>query len=84
LLRSLTRDAINSGLDVQQTNLVINYDVPRSAAAHVRRVGRAGRFSRKGAAVTLLAAGGNDEALLEQLRADIPFSTSPLRSLELR
>jgi superfamily II DNA/RNA helicase len=62
---------------VHQLNLVVNYDVPKSAPGMVRRVGRAGRFMRKGAAITLLA-GPDDRRLLETLQAAIPFHAPPL------
>jgi superfamily II DNA/RNA helicase len=62
---------------VQQVNLVVNYDVPKTAPGMVRRVGRAGRFMRKGAAITLLA-GPDDRLRLEALRTAIPFHAPPL------
>lgn len=73
----ITTDSLSFGLDVHQLNLVVNYDVPKSAPGMVRRVGRAGRFMRKGAAITLLA-GPDDRRLLEALQAAIPFHAPPL------
>ncbi|AGO11751.1 AaceriADL024Cp [[Ashbya] aceris (nom. inval.)] len=45
-------DVLARGIDFKGINLVINYDVPRSAQAYVHRIGRTGRGGRKGTAVT--------------------------------
>eukprot|EP00768_Dysnectes_brevis_P004992 gnl/Dysnectes_brevis/3607_a4592_793.p1 GENE.gnl/Dysnectes_brevis/3607_a4592_793~~gnl/Dysnectes_brevis/3607_a4592_793.p1 ORF type:complete len:394 (-),score=40.62 gnl/Dysnectes_brevis/3607_a4592_793:64-1245(-) len=42
------------GVDVRQVNLVINYDLPESRDDYLHRIGRSGRFGRKGIAVTLV------------------------------
>ena len=46
-------DIVARGLDVQQVSLVVNYDMP-SLDNYIHRVGRAGRFGRKGAAINLI------------------------------
>ncbi|CDO93328.1 unnamed protein product [Kluyveromyces dobzhanskii CBS 2104] len=45
-------DVLARGVDFKGVNLVINYDVPRSAQAYVHRIGRTGRGGRSGKAVT--------------------------------
>ncbi|SCU91247.1 LADA_0F08900g1_1 [Lachancea dasiensis] len=45
-------DVLARGVDFKGVNLVINYDVPRSAQAYVHRIGRTGRGGRSGTAVT--------------------------------
>lgn len=45
-------DVLARGVDFKGVNLVINYDVPRSAQAYVHRIGRTGRGGREGKAVT--------------------------------
>ena len=45
-------DVLARGVDFKGVNLVINYDVPRSAQAYVHRIGRTGRGGRDGKAVT--------------------------------
>jgi len=42
------------GLDIQQVNLVINYDFPNSHSAYIHRAGRCGRFGRKGSVISFL------------------------------
>ncbi|AET41631.1 RNA-dependent ATPase ROK1 Ecym_8358 [Eremothecium cymbalariae DBVPG len=46
-------DVLARGVDFKGVNLVINYDIPRSAQAYVHRIGRTGRGGMKGKAVTL-------------------------------
>ena len=41
-------------LDVQQVSLVINYDLPTNRENYIHRIGRGGRFGRKGAAINFV------------------------------
>merc|ERR1719386_246931 len=41
------------GLDVPQVSLVINYDLPNIRENYINRIGRSGRFGRKGVAINL-------------------------------
>jgi len=54
----ITTDVLARGIDVQQVNMVINYDLPSDISNYVHRIGRSGRFGRKGVAINLL--GKND------------------------
>lgn len=49
----ITTDIWGRGIDVQQVSLVINYDLPQSREAYLHRIGRSGRFGRKGVAINL-------------------------------
>jgi translation initiation factor 4A len=49
----VSTDLLARGIDVQQVSLVINYDVPTSVNTYMHRIGRSGRFGRKGVAITL-------------------------------
>lgn len=42
------------GLDIQQVNTVINYDVPKSVDTYLHRIGRSGRWGRKGTAINFV------------------------------
>ena len=53
----LATDVWARGLDVQQVSLVLNYDFPSSKAQYLHRAGRAGRFGRRGVAVSFLVEG---------------------------
>eukprot|EP00923_Selenidium_pygospionis_P027262 GHVN01048984.1.p2 GENE.GHVN01048984.1~~GHVN01048984.1.p2 ORF type:complete len:194 (+),score=28.93 GHVN01048984.1:820-1401(+) len=47
----VTTDLLARGIDVQQVSIVINYDMPRSDENYLHRIGRSGRFGRKGTAI---------------------------------
>lgn len=47
-------DLWGRGLDVQQVSLVINYDLPMNRELYIHRIGRAGRFGRKGIAINFV------------------------------
>lgn len=48
----IATDVWSRGIDVQQVSLVINYDVPIHHEAYLHRIGRSGRFGRRGVAIT--------------------------------
>ena len=50
----VTTDVWGRGIDVQQVSLVINYDVPTSKEFYIHRIGRSGRFGRKGVAINFV------------------------------
>merc|ERR1719262_2106491 len=52
----ITTDLLARGIDVQQVSLVINYDLPASRENYIHRIGRSGRFGRKGVAINFVAA----------------------------
>jgi superfamily II DNA/RNA helicase len=43
------------GIDVQQVSTVINFDVPKCVHTYLHRIGRSGRWGRKGSAINLVA-----------------------------
>ena len=53
----ITTDLLARGIDVQQVSLVINYDLPTNRENYIHRIGRSGRFGRKGVAINFLTAG---------------------------
>ena len=42
------------GIDIQQVNIVINYDVPKCIHSYLHRIGRSGRWGRKGTAINFI------------------------------
>jgi len=50
----IATDVWGRGLDVQQVSLVINYDLPNSRELYIHRIGRSGRFGRKGVAINFV------------------------------
>lgn len=50
----IATDVIARGIDVQQVSVVINYDMPKETETYIHRIGRSGRFGRKGLAINLI------------------------------
>lgn len=42
------------GVDIQQVNSVFNFDIPRSPETYLHRIGRSGRWGRKGIAINFV------------------------------
>jgi len=61
----ITTDLLARGIDVQQVSLVINYDLPRNLENYIHRIGRSGRFGRKGVAINFVT--GEDVRTLREL-----------------
>jgi translation initiation factor 4A len=47
----ITTDLLARGIDIQQVSVVINYDIPNDKECYIHRIGRSGRFGRKGVAI---------------------------------
>lgn len=50
----ITSDLYARGIDVQQVSVVINFDIPKCEHTYLHRIGRSGRWGRKGIAVNFL------------------------------
>jgi len=50
----ISTDLLARGIDVQQVSLVINYDLPQNLENYLHRIGRSGRFGRKGVAINFV------------------------------
>jgi translation initiation factor 4A len=50
----ITTDLLARGIDVHQVSLVINYDLPKNLENYIHRIGRSGRFGRKGVAINFM------------------------------
>ena len=43
------------GIDIQQVSTVINYDIPKDAHTYLHRIGRSGRWGRKGVGINFIS-----------------------------
>ena len=50
----ITSDIFARGIDIQQVSVVINFDVPKSEHTYLHRIGRSGRWGRKGIAINFV------------------------------
>ena len=76
----VTTDLLARGIDVYQVSLVINYEMPKEKETYIHRIGRSGRFGRKGTAINFITPPEKDKLLeiqdfyntnLEQLPSDL-------------
>jgi translation initiation factor 4A len=81
----ISTDLLARGIDVQQVSLVINYELPTQMDNYIHRVGRSGRYGRKGTAINLIY--GSEVSMLDELKRhySINIDTLPedLSSLQL-
>lgn len=50
----LSTDLLARGIDIQQVHAVINYDIPHSIENYLHRIGRSGRYGRRGVAINFV------------------------------
>ena len=50
----ITTDMLARGIDIQQVSLVINFDMPKYPQTYIHRIGRSGRYGRKGIAINFV------------------------------
>ena len=71
------------GVDIQQVNAVINFDIPKSAETYLHRIGRSGRWGRKGIAINFVTKydihsmrniEGHYKINIQELPSDFSFS----------
>jgi len=69
----LATDLLARGIDVQQVSVVINYDVPRDVANYLHRIGRSGRFGRKGIGINFVTSDGeaNLHTIIDHYKTNI-------------
>lgn len=51
----ISTDLTARGIDIPGINLVINYDMPHNLNTYIHRVGRSGRYGKKGIAISLIS-----------------------------
>ncbi|KAL0807632.1 hypothetical protein Bca101_100124 [Brassica carinata] len=62
----ITTDLLARGIDVQQVSLVINFDLPTQPENYLHRIGRSGRFGRKGVAINFMTT--EDERMMSDIQ----------------
>lgn len=58
-LNLISTDLLARGIDVQQVGVVINFDMPTTKENYIHRIGRSGRYGRKGVSISFVM--NNDE-----------------------
>lgn len=63
----ISTDLLARGIDIQQVSIVINYDMPTNKAQYIHRIGRSGRFGRKGLAINFVTNKDRDLNMLKEI-----------------
>ena len=77
-------DLVSRGLDIDDISCVINYDLPRSPADYIHRIGRTGRAGKSGLAVTFIGHEEQDHFRLIEKRSDIKLEREQIKGFELK
>ncbi|SSD61770.1 probable ATP-dependent RNA helicase FAL1 [Saccharomycodes ludwigii] len=72
----ISTDVWARGIDVQQISLVINYDLPEITENYIHRIGRSGRFGRKGVAINFVTK--EDISKLRQIERQYSVKIKPM------
>jgi superfamily II DNA/RNA helicase len=76
-------DVAARGIDINKLTLVINFDLPRSPADYIHRIGRTGRAGEKGLAVTFISHEDQEHFKLIEKRAQIRLEREMVNGFEL-
>jgi translation initiation factor 4A len=72
----ISTDLLARGIDIQQISLVINYELPIQRENYIHRIGRSGRFGRKGFAINLISK--EDENAMREIETFYSTKILPL------
>lgn len=69
----VSSDITTRGTDVQGVNVVINFELPMSSESYLHRIGRAGRFGKKGCCISII-----HESQLQLIHSYAQFVGTPV------
>jgi translation initiation factor 4A len=72
----VSTDLLSRGIDIQQVSVVINYDIPVKVESYLHRIGRSGRYGRKGVAINFMTA--QDERRVREIERYYSTIINPL------
>jgi len=76
-------DLVSRGLDIDDISCVINYDLPRSPADYIHRIGRTGRAGKAGLAITFIGHDEQDHFRLIEKRSNVNLEREQIKGFEL-
>jgi translation initiation factor 4A len=77
----ITTDLLSRGIDIQQISIVINYDIPKEIESYIHRIGRSGRYGRKGVAINFVTT--YDKEKIQQIESYYSTEIQELPGLEV-
>jgi translation initiation factor 4A len=72
----ISSNVTSRGIDVQQVSVVINFDVPKCVHNYLHRIGRSGRWGRKGIGINLITR--RDVTIMKDIEAHYSCQISEL------
>ncbi len=76
-------DIAARGLDIEEINCVINYDLPRSPADYIHRIGRTARAGKSGVAISFVDHEDKEHFALIEKRSHIKLQKEQIKGFEL-
>jgi len=73
----ISTDLLARGIDIQQLSLVINFDLPYNKETYIHRIGRSGRYGRKGVSINLVLTKEIDDQNLIETHYDTKILEMP-------
>ncbi len=73
----IATDVASRGIDVDDVELVINYDIPAENEYYIHRIGRTGRARRKGIAISVIGS-FPEQAKLDEIAKYSHFTVQPI------
>lgn len=77
-------DLVSRGLDIKDITCVINFDLPRSPADYIHRIGRTGRAGKSGLAISFIGHEEMDHFSLIEKRSKIKLEREQIPGYELK
>ena len=77
-------DIAARGLDINDINCVINYDLPRSPADYIHRIGRTARAGKSGEAISFISHEEKEHFKLIEKRSNIKLEREQIKGFELK
>ncbi|WOO81524.1 ATP-dependent RNA helicase DBP5 [Vanrija pseudolonga] len=83
----ITTNVLSRGIDIQQVNMVVNYDIPTigpdsnsqpDLETYIHRIGRTGRFGRKGCSVTFV----HDQRSQDEVNEIMELTGRPMKKID--
>jgi superfamily II DNA/RNA helicase len=76
-------DIAARGLDIDDIDCVVNYDLPRSPADYIHRIGRTARAGKSGEAISFIDYESRDHFKLIEKRSEISLHVESIKGFEL-
>jgi len=78
-----TTDIISRGVHIEGIDCIVNFDLPRSPADYIHRIGRTGRAGKSGEAVSFIGHEEQAHFKLIEKRSDIKLERESIKGYEL-